>query len=308
MKLSEAIETYLATAGNITTDQSRQRVRAIARQLGCYCGDRALSSYTSEELTGFCLGHPGPDGKPRGKAPNTIELRMGLLRSFFDWCVWQKLVSRSPAATLRYTVRVRGGGVREHTWLTEPEVLDIARSFDLDDPRQHRDYIVFRVTVMLGLRRSEVASLSWGSFRRGFGEVSLVGKGRKLATLPLPSPLRVDLERWHRAQPDGAVLIPKFRWVFNSNGEPHLVPVWDQPLGVSGIYDVVKQIAKAHDVGSLAPHDLRRSFAGIMESKGVGLKDLQSLMRHDQLSTTDKYLSDNPARLARVIENVQWGA
>jgi site-specific recombinase XerD len=301
MKLSEAAAQYLDTGGNLRTEASRTRLSATVRQLADYCGDRAMASYTIEELTGFCLGHGG-----RGTAPASINTRASVLRPFFEWCTWQKIITRNPATELKRTIKVGNQGVRPHTWLVEEQVVDIVRSFNLEDPYQHRDFVVFRTTVMLGMRRAEVASLRWENFRRDLAEVQFVGKGSKLATLPIPGQLRLELDRWRRTQPAGAVPYPSFRWKITASGTPELGARWDDPLGPDGIYQIVKRIANAHGVTSLAPHDLRRSFAGIMESKGVALRDLQALMRHEQLSTTDRYMEKNPGRLARAIEGVTW--
>jgi site-specific recombinase XerD len=301
MRLTEAVDHYIATAGRLRTEQSQAKMRAAGHQLAMYCGDRALSAYTTEDLTGFCLGHGG-----RGDAPNTIGTRLSLLRPFFNWCAYQRLITANPATDLAYTVRPGHNPVREHTWLGEREVTEIARSFNLEDPRQHRDLIVFRTTVMLGMRRSEVASLRWDSFRRGMSEVSFVGKGTKLAELPINATLRDALERWRASQPEGSVPFPRFRWTIDAGGTPRFESRWTEALGPNGIYDIVKTIAAAHGIEHLAPHDLRRSFAGIMENKGVGLRDVQRLMRHEQLSTTDKYMEKNPARLRGVVDSLEW--
>jgi site-specific recombinase XerD len=318
VKLLEATELYVTTSGRINTDQSRTRVRATARQLAHYCGNRLMTAYTVDDLTGFCLGHGG-----RGTAPNSIGSRVSIIRPLFDWCTWQKIIRTNPASSLKYTVKVKRANVREHTWLTEGEVIDIGRSFNLEDPFQHRDYIVFRTTVMLGIRRSEVAQFRWDSFRRGMTEVSFIGKGGKPATLPILPGLRADLETWRRMQPPDSVPWPAFHCKLvkglvidpaakatpmgRKNLHHEMTIRWAKPLAADGIYELVKRIANAHGVTSLAPHDLRRSFAGILEAKGVELREIQALMRHEQLATTDRYMERNPARLAKAIEGITWG-
>lgn len=305
MKLSEAVDLYLAQSGNLRTATSRKHLRSTAQQLASFCGDRAIGSYTTDELTAFCLGAGG-----RGTAPNSILNRMSTLRPLFDWCAWQKIIARNPTTALKYTVKVRRQGVREHTWLTEHEVADIARSFDTSDLMQHRDLVIFRTIVMLGLRRAEAVGLDWPSFRRQFAEVSLVGKGSKRATLPLPAALQAELRRWRDVAPDGGVLFPCFvptPEYLPTGRTTVLKPAWHRPLAGDGLYAVVKKIARRHGV-ALAPHDLRRTFAGILDSKGVPLRDLQKLMRHEQLATTDRYLENNPGRLAAIVEGIEWGA
>lgn len=296
MKLSEAFALYLDQSGALNTDQSHESYRKTIRQLIAYSGDKALGSYTTDELTAFCLGGDG-----RGQAPRTISARRTRLRSVFAWCAYRKLVGRDPTADLTFTVKARGGAVREHTWLTKAETSDVANRFNLEDPMQHRDYVVYRSTLMLGLRKSETASLRWPMFRDDLSTVTVLGKGRKLATLAVPGQLRAVLDAWRQLEPPDAVPFPRFRWQHDFKGRWRMTPEWTTPITGSAVYNIVRTYA------NVAPHDLRRSFAGILEADGVPLKDVQGLLRHDNLATTDRYLERSPQRLAKVVETVDWG-
>lgn len=301
MKLLEACELYLATGGTYHSDQSRQGMRKVARQLADYCGDRALHAYTTDDLTGFCLGHGG-----RGTAPNTIKSRLHMLRPFFDWCAWRGHIGKNPATALKFTVKPGNGGVREHTWLTRDDVARFVAGVNLEDLRQHRDLAVFSTTVMLGMRRSEVASLRWPSFRQDLTEVSFVGKGNKFATLPVPATLQHRLDTWRTSQPEGAVPFPSFAWLWNGVGVGELVAQWATPIKAAGVYQIVKRAAVELGVPTLAPHDLRRTLAGILEEQGRSLKEIQEVLRHANLSTTDRYMSKNPGRVRDALEAVKW--
>jgi integrase len=294
VKLSDAYALFVDEAGVLNTDQSRDAYRKTVNQLIRTCGNKALGSYTADELTAFCLGEPGA-------APASISNRKTRLSSLFHWCAYRKLVGRDPTIDLAYTVRPRGGPVREHTWLTKADTATIAQSFNLEDPRGHRDYVVYRTTLMLGLRRSETASLRWPMFRADLTTVTIVGKGQKQATLAVPTALRTVLHRWRELEPDGAVPFPRFRFCNDFKGRANNEPMWTVPIGSNAVYNIVRQHA------GVAPHDLRRSFAGILEADHVPLKDVQGLMRHNNLATTDRYLERSPQRLARVVETVDWG-
>jgi site-specific recombinase XerC len=296
MKLSDAFTLYVAESGALNTDASREAYRKTVRQLAHYCGDKALNSYTVDELTAFCLGDGG-----RGDAPHTVAARRTNLHSVFDWCAYRKLVAKDPTAELKHTVKPRGGNVRTHTWLTKADTVEHAARFNLEDPKSHRDLVVFRTTLMLGMRRSEVASLRWPMFRDDLSTVTFTGKGNKLATLPVPGALRTVLDRWHRLEPDGAVPFPRFRWQHDFAGNWRMAPAWGTAITAAGVYQIIR------DHIDVAPHDLRRSLAGILEADGVPLKDVQGLMRHDNLATTDRYLERSPQRLARVVDTVDWG-
>lgn len=296
MKLSEAFNVYLAESGMLGTEQSIESYRKTVRQLIAFAGDRALASYTLDELTAFCLGSDG-----RGQAKQTVSARRNRIHSLFAWCAFRKMVPRDVTAHLKFTVKPRGGPVRKNRWINKRESAAIAATFNLEDPRGHRDYAVYRTTLMLGLRRSETASLRWSMFTDDLTSVTFVGKGRKLATLALPPMLTDVLTAWHGMQPAGAVPFPRFQRQFDFAGNERLEPLWTSPLGPTGIYAIVRKYA------DVAPHDLRRSFAGILEADGVNLKDLQGLMRHSNVATTDVYLQNSPTRMRRAAEQVDWG-
>jgi site-specific recombinase XerC len=138
-------------------------------------------------------------------------------------------------------------------------------------------------------------------FREDLTTVTFVGKGRKLATLAVPSPLRTILHQWRGLEPPEAVPFPRFRWQHDFAGNWRMAACWTTPLTDDGIYHAIR------DHVGVAPHDLRRSFAGILDTDKVPLRDIQGLMRHDNLATTDRYLERSPQRLARVAETVDWG-
>lgn len=296
MKLSEAFALYAAESGALNTAPSQRTYRDEIRRLISYSGDKPLNSYTPAELAAFCLGEGG-----RGHAPNTIAGRRTRIRSVFHWCHRRRLISRDPTLDLE-DIKIRGGNVRENTWLTKPETATIAGKFNLEDPRSHRDYVVFRTTLMLGLRRSETASLRWSMFRSDLSTVSIVGKGRKLATLAVPKALRDALGTWRSLEPDDAVPFPRFNWHHDFHGNWRMVPKWTTPLTGAGVYEIIRHYA------GVAPHDLRRSFCGILEADGVPLKDVQGLMRHSNLATTDRYLQNSPERLRTVVDGFDWGS
>lgn len=298
----EAATLYVDTAGNLRTPQSKAVFLKTAGQLQGRHPRHRLTDFTTDDLTAYCLG--GTSDRPQ--APNSIRTRMSVLRPFFDWAAWKGLVKTNPATALRFTCKPGTGGVRPHTWLTEEQVAAIYRSFDGTDVVQRRDRLIFLFGATLGLRRNEIAQLAWEMFTADCTQLSLVGKGRKLATLPVPEHLSRELVEWRAMQPAGSVMLMSTRQLFDfATGIPELNILWDTPLGPYGVYRVVRRASLAAGI-PFAPHDLRRSFAGVLDSKGVPLQDIQGLMRHEGLGTTDRYLSRNPARLAAVVDGMRW--
>ncbi len=290
---------YIAEAGRIRTPASEASFMKVMRLCQNQYPDHHLVDFTGEDLTAFCLS--------RGAAPSTVKNRKSHIISVFNWCAYKRLIQSNPAVDLPFTVPSSNGRVRLGNWLTEAEASSIFQSFDMNDQKARRDRLVFMIGIMLGLRVFEIASLRWEMFTDDLSTLRIKGKGDKLVDLTVPAQLQRELAGWHRERIMGAAgVIPGFRWHWDPALSKRVrVCLWDKPLTDQAFRYIVQEAGDM--IGrKLTPHDLRRSFAGILEEKNVSLRDIQLAMRHSNLSTTDRYLQANPARLAKVMTDMRW--
>ncbi len=96
------------------------------------------------------------------------------------------------------------------------------------------------------------------------------------------------LDRYEDPKPDDPVVIG-FRSVQDwESGNRLLVPQWGRGITQQAIGRIVAE--RTAEVGlQVSPHDMRRSYAGIMEQK-AGVVETSRAMRHAQISTTQLYL------------------
>lgn len=66
--------------------------------------------------------------------------------------------------------------------------------------------------------------------------------------------------------------------------------VWGERLSSKGIWHIVKRAAKRAGIERLAPHDLRRSCAKFCHMAGGELEQIQFLLGHVSIQTTEQYL------------------
>ncbi len=66
--------------------------------------------------------------------------------------------------------------------------------------------------------------------------------------------------------------------------------IWGNEMTEKVVWHVVKQYAGMIGVSKLAPHDLRRSCARLCHSAGGELEQIQFLLGHVSVQTTEKYL------------------
>jgi integrase/recombinase XerD len=290
MKLyPQAFNTFAQTSGRLKTQSSVQSFRYVLGPLQARHSSYHVADFSPSDLTDFC-------NEP-GLAPRTVKHRRAVLRSFFEWAEFKGLATSNPASVLKFTVSPGSHDVRPGRWLSELEVGQIVQSCP-DDFWGRRDRVVLLFGFLMGLRVSEISSLTWSHFSPDLSVLTLKGKGQKIARMAVPPQVLSVLEAWRAEAPDGAVaVVPSTRDVFESARVD-----WSTPLGRTGSYAAVRR-AGARCGLSLSPHDMRRSFAGVLESQGVAVQKIQLAMRHSNLGTTSVYLDKNPSKAMAVTES-----
>jgi integrase len=112
--------------------------------------------------------------------------------------------------------------------------------------------------------------------------VDLVGKAGHVRTIPIPDWVRKELDNWLTAA--GIERGKIFRRV-SKMGKP-----FPEPLSAKAVWHIVKDSARRIGVAKLAPHDLRRSCARLCQAAGGELQQIQMLLGHVSIQTTERYL------------------
>ncbi len=143
------------------------------------------------------------------------------------------------------------------------------------------------IAILLGcgLRRAELASLRKDDIQIRQGHwaiVDLVGKGNHVRTVPMPIWVKAAVDRWLTAArvADGKI----FRAV-SRQGTP-----WGTGISENVIWYVVRNCANRVQLEHLAPHDLRRTCAKLCHVNDGELEQIQFLLGHASVLTTERYL------------------
>jgi integrase/recombinase XerC len=121
----------------------------------------------------------------------------------------------------------------------------------------------------------------------------VMGKGSKERLVPLLPLVRKSLENSLEARPDGA---PKTAPLFLSARGLRL----SQQIAQSALRSLRRQLGLPETV---TPHALRHSFATHLLQNGANLREIQELLGHASLSTTQRYTDVNAAELMRVYKS-----
>ena len=184
--------------------------------------------------------------------------------------------------------RVKGAkrlGVRIGNWLTLDQSKTLLQGSPSSSLRGKRDRAIVALLIGCGLRRAELVGLRVEDFQvREERPViaDLIGKGKHIRTVPVPMWAKRTVDEWTAAAGiNGAVI---FRRV------SRLDKIWGAGITAKAIWHVVKAAAKRADIKHLAPHDLRRTCARLCHLAGGELEQIQFLLGHASVQTTERYL------------------
>src|ERR1019366_4038528 len=136
-----------------------------------------------------------------------------------------------------------------------------------------------------GLRRAELSALTVEDLQIRLGHwaiVDLVGKGSHVRTVPVPAWVKQAIDRWRDLAKVAAGRI--FRAV-SRHGTP-----WGKGISENVIWYVVRRCAERMHLDHLAPHDIRRTCAKLCHVNGGELEQIQFLLGHVSVLTTERYL------------------
>jgi site-specific recombinase XerD len=218
-------------------------------------------------------------------APGTINVRLAAVRRLAYEAADTGLLSPELAAGIR---RVKGSkklGIRLGNWLSMNEARSLWQLPDAETLKGKRDRAILATLLGCGLRRGELTDLTLGHLQRRedhWAIVDLVGKAGHVRTVPVPNWVKQTIDEWLIAA--GISQGKLFRPVCRRG------TVWGDHVTVKVVWHVVKQYAEKLGHSKLAPHDLRRSCARLCHSAGGELEQIQFLLGHVSVQTTEKYL------------------
>lgn len=195
------------------------------------------------------------------------------------------LLSPELAAGIRHVKGVKQLGRRSGNWLSLEECSKILNGIVETGLRAKRDHAVISTLVGCGLRRSELVALDMQDVQVRQGHwaiVDLVGKGGHIRTVPVPQWVKDALDTWTSAA--GIVEGRVFRAVSRAG------KVWGSGLSENVVWHVVNHRCTQAGLDRVAPHDLRRTCAKLCHSAGGELEQIQFLLGHSSVQTTERYL------------------
>ena len=231
----------------------------------------------------------------RKNKKSSIARKISTLRSFFKYLAREQVIASNPARSVS-TPKVEK---------TLPTTLTVDEAFRLmESPKsipeksskaskenRSRDRAILELLYSSGLRVSELVALNLDQLNSDLGIVRVMEKGRKERIVPVGikalEALKVYLEERGASRGEDPIFVNSFGERLTTRSVGRLIKKYTRH---SGIFRKV------------SPHSLRHTFATHLLDAGADIREIQEMLGHASLSTTQKYTHVSMGRLMEVYD------
>ena len=178
-------------------ESQREYQHAIDEFIGWYCSEPRLS-LNKTVVTRYRIHL-----ETRQLAPGTINVRLAAVRRLAYEAADSGLLSPELAAGIRRVKGVKKLGVRLGNWLTAEEARTLWQLPNPETLKGKRDRAILATLLGCGLRRRELAELTFGHLQRREDHwviIDLVGKAGHIRTVPVPEWVKRTIDIWLTAR------------------------------------------------------------------------------------------------------------
>ena len=223
----------------------------------------------------------------RKNKKSSIARKISTLRSFFKYLVREQRVTVNPAKSVSTPKREKP----LPSTLTVDEAFRLVESPSEEEGQKSRDRAILELLYSSGIRVSELVGLNFSQLDLELGIVKVMGKRRKERIVPVGSKaieaLNAYLEERGVVNGEDPVFINSRGGRLTARSVGRLVKKY---TGLSGIFR------------KISPHSLRHTFATHLLDSGADIREIQEMLGHASLSTTQRYTHLTMGKLMEVYD------
>jgi len=229
----------------------------------------------------------------REYATATVARKIAAIKSFFHYLMGEGVIEENPTATLD-SPKVRKYLPKAISQEDVEKLLSApARR---PGPRSLRDSAILEVLYASGMRVSELVALNVGDVNLASANVRCVGKANKERIIPIYPQAAKAIEKY--------VTEGRIQLLRDSSEKALFLNHRGRRLTRQGLWLIIKRYVEEVGIAvPVTPHTLRHSFATHMLSGGADLQDVQALLGHASISTTQIYEQITPEHMREIYDD-----
>lgn len=279
--MQEQVEQFLAHVMRERglTENTTAAYRTDLEQFGGFLAARGVVDWdgvVQDDIQAFLIFL-----RQRRYANSTVARRTAAVKAFCAYLATSGAIADNPAQKVG-SPRVERCPPRSISPHQVDELLELP--LRAATPEGLRDKAMLELLYATGMRVSELVALDLRDADLDAGSVWCLGKGARRRTLPLSDTALTSLEEYldiARPQLARASTDETSALFLNHRGKR---------LTRQGFWLILKTYASELGLGDLTPHTMRHSFAAHKLSNGADLREVQELLGHASLSTTQIYM------------------
>lgn len=272
---------------NNTLQAYGRDLSSLLKHLGADC---AIETATVADLQGWL--HTLAQAE---KSPGTQARNLSSARQFYGFLVEEGLREDNPARMI-VPPKQRAALPKILTVQEVESLLSTVRegAKGIGNWRRVRLWGLIELLYGSGLRISELVTLRVAQVQNECEVILITGKGERERLVPIGRPARQALARWLVVRPLSLPSGAENPWLFPSR-RGHLTR--------HRVGQLLKDLAQVAgiDPGRLSPHVLRHAFATHLLENGADLRAVQTMLGHEDISTTQIYTHVLQARLQGLV-------
>lgn len=212
------------------------------------------------------------------RSPTTISRNLASVRCFYKFLIFREAVDHNPAKGIKLEKAVK----KLPQVLSGEEIEQLLAQPDITEPKGCRDKAMLELLYATGIRASELINLDIQDLNLRSGVLYCRGT-KGVRSIPVyPSAVVAVSDYIYRMR--GLIVGPE-------SGNALFVNLNGGRLTRQGFWKIVKGYAtEAGITKEITPHTLRHSFAMHLLENGASVKDIQTMMGHADISSTQVYV------------------
>ena len=224
----------------------------------------------------------------RGREKTSQARALSGVKSFFNFLMISDKIENSPAEFI-LTPKF---GRQLPDILSTDEIDRIIATVDTSSVKGLRDSAMLELLYSCGLRVSELVSLKIQDLFFGEGYIRVIGKGDKQRLVPISATARERIYRYLDKRPETR---SGEETLFLNNRGSRLTRVM--------VFTILKQAARNAGIEKrISPHTFRHSFATHLLEGGASIRQVQEMLGHESILTTEIYTHLDSSHLRRTVE------
>ncbi len=208
--------------------------------------------------------------------PVTIDNTRRYLSTFFQWLEDEDHIFKNPLKKIKKTKFKRK--VKKAFSFDEIERIKISCEKIKSEHDRKRQLAIIETLLSTGCRAAELVNIKLSDINFNTGEVNVLGKGNKERITFLNSAATARIRDYLESRKGES------EYLFCSLQKPY------KKLEESGLEITIRRLKKLAGINDMHPHRFRRTCATIAKRRGMPIEEIQKMLGHEDLGTTQIYV------------------